>query len=438
MNFKPLAAALLAIVLGVSAVSAQTCDVVAPPLEALASSCATMLRGELCRDGQTTTLNGMGAFSVDTYAFGHVHANYPDVDEDMYVSLAFVGAVQVQPVVIPWDDTLPPRIPVEVTLRSGKANVRPLPVRQGEPIAILDNGMELLATGVSRQGTWLRIQLPDQPETLAWINKSFMTSNYDMTLLPTVTSDQPVPTYPEFTPMQAFSFTSGSPCAGIIIQSSDNLAKMQINGVPIELHNATAFLQNYGGVFSISVLEGIVQAQAHDTTTITVEGAYVHVPMDGANQPSGAPEQPTPYDPAALMHLTGNYLQHTVAVSPPADGNTIHSALVTPLTGVWRFTFPPPYSYAAEEGPQCEPFKVNGADHLFDIYVATDGSSFSAFNKDIVIGAGVRVRPGLYELRNFSMEVLSPTEMTATYDTNPLASCTAVITITAQWLRSDV
>jgi hypothetical protein len=264
-----------------------------------------------------------------------------------------------------------------------------------------------------------------------------MTSNYDMSVLPTVTSDQPVPVYPEFTPMQAFSFTSGSPCAGIVIQSSDTLAKVQINGVAMELHNATAFLQNYGGVFTIDVLEGIVQAQAHETTTISVEGARVRIPLDEAGEPSAAPEPPAAYDPASLTWLAGNYMQHTVTIAPAADMDSIHAALVTPLSGVWKFTYPPPFTYAALEGPQCEPMKVNGADHLFDIYVATDGSSFSAFNPDITLGAGVRVFPGLYELQHLSFEVLSPTEMTATYDTNPLASCTAVITITAQWLRSE-
>jgi hypothetical protein len=351
--------------------------------------------------------------------------------------MAFVGTVQVQPVVLEWDESLPPRVPVEVTLRSGKANVRAAPVRQGDPIAILENGTELIATGVSRLGTWLRVQLPGQPDTMAWINKSFMTSNYDMGLLPTVTSDEPVPQYPAFTPMQAFSFRSDAPCAGVLIQSGDNLAKLEINGASLEFHKATAFMQNINGALTIYVLNGIVQAQALGSTTISVAGAYTRIAIDESGQVSGAPEPPVSYDQSTLAWLAGNYMQHTVTIAPPANTDSIREALVTPLSGVWKFTYPPPYSYPAVEGPQCEPFKVTGADHFFDIYVSTDGSSFSAFNPDITIGAGVRVLPGLYELREFSMQVLSPTQMTATYDTNPLASCTAIITITAEWQRSE-
>ncbi|MCZ2095996.1 MAG: hypothetical protein LC121_06935 [Anaerolineae bacterium] len=74
---------------------------------------------------------------------------------------------------------------------------------------------------------------------------------------------------------------------------------------------------------------------------------------------------------------------------------------------------------------------------MFEITVSGDGSSLSAYNPDINVGAGLRVRPGLYELKDFTLQVLSPTHMTTTYDTNPLMACTSVITIDAEWLRSE-
>ncbi len=438
MKWKLLAAALGIVALGASAVSAQTCDAVAASLEPLAATCADTPRGNLCQDGQLTAFDGLQGFSVDTVALGRTQANYPDVDPGQFVSIAFVGSLQVQPVVQTSPASLPPRIPVETTLNAGKVNVRPRPVREGPPIAQLDNGTALNATGVSRNGTWIRVQLPDQPEQSAWINRSLLQSDYDLSLLPTVTSDEPVPLYPDFMPMQAFSFTPVSPCAGVVLQAGDNLAKMQIDGVDMEYHSATVFVQNSGSLLSINVLEGVIQVAAQGTTTTGVAGSLVLVPLDESGQPTAAPEQPIPYDEAALARLGGNYMPRAVAAAPAADADAIQTALVTPLSGVWKFTYPPPYTYTSVEGGDCgSTLSVKGAVHLFDVTVSVDGDSISAFNPDINIGAGVRVRPGLYELNDFSLQVLSPTHMTTTYDTNPLMACTSIITVDAEWLRSE-
>ncbi|MFN8563663.1 MAG: SH3 domain-containing protein [Anaerolineae bacterium] len=437
MRWKSLAASLLVVLIGVSAVSAQTCDAAAVPLEALAASCSAMQRGDLCRDGQIASFDGMQGFSVDTVALGRTQANYPDVDAQRFVNIAFIGALQVQPIVQTSPASLPPRIPVEVSLGAGKANVRPRPVRSGDPIAQLENATILNATGLSRNGTWVRIQLPDQPEQSAWINRSLLHSDYDLNLLPVVSSDEPVPQYPEFMPMQGFSFASGSPCAGVVLQSGDNLARMEVNGVDLEFHTATIFLQNSGDRLTVNVLEGVVSVGAQGTTTSSVAGALVNVALDASGQASAAPEQPIPYDDAGQARLAGNYGQRPVAPAPAANATTIQAALVTPLSGVWKFTYPPPYTYASVEGPQCGSMSVKGGIQLFDVSVSIDGSSVSTYNPDINLGAGVRVHPGLYEFNDFSLEVLSPTRMTTTYDTNPLMACTSVITIEAEWLRSE-
>lgn len=437
MRWKLIAASLSIAAISVSIVSAQTCDMVAPPLEALAANCANIQRGDLCRNGQSVSFDGMQDFSVDTFALGRVQANYPDVDVSQFISFAFIGALQVTPVVQTSPAALPQRIPVEVTLGSGKVNVRPQPVRRGDPIAQLENGTILNATGVSRNGTWIRVQLPDQPEQPAWINRSLLQSRYDMNALPVVTSDEPVPQYPQFMPMQAFSFASASPCAGIVLQSNDNLGRLQVNGVDMEFHSATVFLRNSDNQLSVNVLEGVVQVGAQAITTTGVAGSLVQVALNESGQPDAAPEQPVPYDESALASLSGNYMQRSVFAAPAADQSAIQTALVTPLSGIWKFTYPPPYVYTSEEGPQCESMSVKGAIQWFDVSVSVDGSSLSAYNPDISIGAGLRVRPGLYELNDFSLQVLSPTQMTTTYDTNPLAACTSIITINAEWVRSE-
>lgn len=436
MQWKIITGLLFVAAISVTAVSAQTCQAVATPLEALAATCSNMQRGELCRDGQTETFTGIADFRVDSFALGRIQANYPDVDAGQFVNMAFIGGLQVQPVVLAAAEGLPPRVPVEVTLNSGKVNVRPEPVRRGDPIAQLENGTVLNATGVSRNGTWIRVQLPDQPQQPAWINRSLLQSRYDMNVLPVVTSDEPIPQYPEFTPMQAFNLASESSCAGVVVQSGDNLARLEVNGVDLEFHNATAFLQNSGGALSVSVLEGIVQVLAQDMATSSVAGSVVRVALDEAGQPSAAPEQPTAYDEAVLTQLAGSYGQRAIIAAPAAGDSAIQAATVTPLSGVWMFSYPPPYEYTSVEGPQCGSMTVKGGEHLFDVTVAIDGSSFSAYNPDITVGAGIRIRPGLYEFNDFSFQVLSPTQMTTTYDTNPLQACTSIITVTAQWLRS--
>ncbi len=436
MKWKPIVTALLALAVSVSAANAQTCTPIAAALEALAANCASMARGQLCQDGQVVSVDGLGSFTVGAAALARIQASYPDVDPDQFASVAFVGALQVNPVIVPSLTSLPPRVPVEVTLTSGKANVRPQPARVGEAIAQFVDGIQLNATGITRGAAWIRVQLPDQPEQPAWMSRTVLHSEYDLALLPVVTAEDPIPQYPQFTPLQAFAFTPASPCAGVILQSGEELVRFQVDGVDLELHDATAFLQNTGAGLDIYVLEGLLQVQALETTTVGVAGSLIRVALKAPGQPDAAPQLPQPYDASLLAWLAGDYAQRPVTAAPAAVAATIDDALVTPLSGVWQIEYPPPYSYPSEEGPQCEPFTVKGGTHLFDLYVATDGSSFSTYNPDMTIGAGLRVLPGRYELKDFAFVVLSPTQMTATYDTNPLAACTSIITITAQWLNS--
>lgn len=428
--------ALLALAVGVGAASAQTCAPAAAALEALAAGCADLARGQLCQNGQVVDLAGLDSFTVDAAALARVQASYPDIDPEQYATLAFIGALQVQPVVEAVAPDLPQRLPVEVTLTSGKANVRPQPARVGQAIAQFVDGIQLNSTGISKGALWIRVQLPDQPDEPAWMSRTVLHSEYDLNLLPVVSGDDPIPHYPQFTPLQAFAITASSPCSGVVLQSGDDLVRLQVNGVALELHDATAFVQDTGAALDVYVLEGLIQVQAQDMTTVGVAGTLVRTALDEAGVSNAAPQSPVPYADAALTWLSGSYAPRAVAVAPPAAETAIGNALVTPLSGVWQIEYPPPYSYPSEEGPQCEPFTVKGGTHLFDIYVASDGSSFSTYNPDLTIGAAVRVLPGRYELQNFAFEVLSPTEMTATYDTNPLAACTSIITITAHWLHS--
>ncbi len=438
MKWKLFATGLLLTVLGVSAAAAQTCEAVGAPLEALAAACTDLSRAFLCQNGQVTSLDGVPGFTVDGFALSETQANYPDVDAGQFVNAAFVGALDVRPVVDISLAGLPERIPVDVNIKTGKLNVRAGAGRVGAAVAQLDNGTQLSATGISRDTSWIRVQLPDQPTQPAWVTRGYLLTDYDITKLPVVSTKDPIPQYPRFTPLQAFSFTSGSPCAGVVLQSGDNLARMQVNGVALEFHSATAFLQNTGSTLDINVLEGYIQVQTQSVTTIGPPGTIVRVPLDPAGQPSAAPPAPVPYDAAQMDRLAGKYAQRAVAAAPAADGDAIQAALVTPLSGFWKVVYPPPYEYKSVEGPQCGSLKIKGGgDQIFDITVSDDGSSFSAYNPTIAIGAGVRVHPGLYELRDFSFQVLSPTEMTATYDTNPLAACTSIITITAQWMRPE-
>jgi hypothetical protein len=427
-------AVLIATAISVTTASAQTCDSVSAALEALAGNCAALARGDLCQEGQITPLKGMGDFHVDTLALGETQANYPDVAPTRFANVAFIGALDVQPIVETIPEGLPDRVPVYVVVTGIQANVRPQPRTGIPPVAKLDDGTVLNATGVSRSGTWVRVQLPDQPMQPAWINKSLLQSNYDMEVLPVVASADPLPQYPEFTPMQAFSFSAASPCAGVLLQSGDDPARFQVNGIDLELNNATAFLQNTGDALQIDVLEGIVQVQAQETTTISLGGAFVRVPLDASALPSGTPEAPTAYDQTLMERFNGKYLQTPIAAPPAASAEAIQDALVTPLSGRWKIDYPPPYTYKSLEGGDCGELKIKQPSPIFEITVSDDGSSLSTFNKEITLGAGVRAVPGLYELKDLKFQVLSPTEMTSTYDTNPKLNCTSIITINAHWI----
>ena len=439
MKWKPIVALLIATALGVSTTYAQTCESLSAALEALAATCPGMSRGDLCHEGQIISLAGVHDFTIDTLALAQIQSSYPDVAPGRFVNLAFVGPIKVQPVSETAAEALPERVPVYVVVVGTKANVRAQPVRNGDPpVAKLDNGTVLEATGVSRSGTWTRVQLPDQPMQAAWINTSLLASDYDMNALSVVSANDPLPQYPQFTLMQAFSLSDAAPCAGVLLQSGDDPARLRVNGIDLELNQATAFIQNTGDSLRIEVLEGVVQVQVQAVTTTGVAGVVVSVPLAMSAAPEATPEStpdaPIPYDQAALERFNGTYFQRSVAAAPAANMQAIQDALVTPLSGRWRIDYPPPYTYKSLEGGDCGEMKVKQPSPIFDITISDDGSSLSTFNHDMTLGAGVRAYPGMYELTDFKFEVLSPTEMTATYDTNPRVACTSIITINAHWI----
>ena len=345
MKWKSILILLMATAIGVTTVSAQTCELLSGALEALAAKCTAMVRGDLCHEGQLTSFEGITNFTVDTLALGETQASYPDVAMGRFVSMAFIGGLEVQPIVETAAEALPERVPVYVVVTGIQANVRGVPRTGTTPVAKLDDSTSLNATGITKSGTWVRVILPDQPMQAAWINKSLLGSDYDMGALPVVAADDPLPQYPEFTPMQAFSISAGSPCAGVVLQSGDDPARLQINGIVLDLNEATAFVQNTGDRLTIQVLEGIVQVEAQDVTTTAVAGALVQVPLDAeacAERNAGSA--------IALRADRAGCVQWELSATADrcrsrCESQAIEDALVTPLSGRWQIDYPPPYDY---------------------------------------------------------------------------------------------
>ncbi|MBI1259346.1 MAG: hypothetical protein GC204_17915, partial [Chloroflexi bacterium] len=196
MKWKSILILLLATAIGVTTTYAQSCESLTGALEALAAKCTAMVRGDLCHDGQIISFDGIYNFTVDALALGETQASYPDVAAGRFVSMAFIGGLEVQPIVETSAGGLPERVPVYVVVKGTQANVREQPRTGNPPVAKLDDGTSLNATGISPSGNWVRVQLPDQPMQAAWINKPLLGSDYDMEALAVVAADDPVPQYP--------------------------------------------------------------------------------------------------------------------------------------------------------------------------------------------------------------------------------------------------
>ncbi len=166
-------------------------------------------------------------------ALMNVQANVPNTLPGQAVVFMLLGDVRVENAVAP-DEAFIPADPVATTVTVSSANVRSLAGSNAFVLGTLPFGSEVLADAQTPDGQWFRIIFDDAP---AWISREVI----DMSI--EGLADLPYLSGAEFTPMQAFYFSTGTgqPVCNeapdsVVVQGPNNMSvTINANGADITI-----------------------------------------------------------------------------------------------------------------------------------------------------------------------------------------------------------
>lgn len=269
---------LLLLMPSMSIVNAQAAPVCPPPvalsLARAGSACYDTANDEACFGGGTVTtdiyaggtpleqpgdravVDGLQRVSVApadegvSVAVLNIQADLPDAAEKQVTVLAF-GAATIE--------NLVPPTPRQVLTALGTVNIRVLPALQTDIVARRNIGQTLMANGITADGQWLRVAIPNTDD-LGWVGVEVVSSSGDVRALEVVTPETVLNRAFELLTIETdadFSACDETLPAGVLIQTPnvEQLARLQLNGLDFALAG-TALVQGGVGQTRISILEG--------------------------------------------------------------------------------------------------------------------------------------------------------------------------------------
>jgi hypothetical protein len=219
-------------------------------------------------------------------------------------------------------------VTVQVTAKRA-ANIRRGTSKDAPVIDSAKAGEVFTADGRSKDGAWLRVQLPDG---VGWVSAPLVSVDGDVQTLSVVEAAKAA-----LNPMQAFYFKSGAndaPCeeapdSGILIQTPQGAGKIQLTVDDAEITlGSTAYIQSEPDHFlAIYLIEGSGQVRAAGVTKPLLAGTRVCVPLDSNGRASGAPGDPEGYDAARMAVLPIGLLERQITVTAPLTTLQVQAAL---------------------------------------------------------------------------------------------------------------
>jgi hypothetical protein len=170
-------------------------------------------------------------------------------------------------------------------------------------------------------GSWLRVKLPDS-EQMGWVKSDFMSTAGNIRTLNIVDGSQP-----QYRPMQAFTFKSGSdtqncaevPQNGLLIQTPEGSGevKLWVNQVVVKLGSTVYFQAQPSGDMVITTVEGHATIEAMGITHTAVAGTSIHIKLDEDLHPVEPPSMPQPYQLTTVANLPIDHLQRKITIHKP-------------------------------------------------------------------------------------------------------------------------
>jgi hypothetical protein len=253
-----------------------------------------------------------------------VQANLPKTLPGQNVTFVLFGNVELQNAV----ESNTQAVTLQVTAKRA-ANIRRGASKDAPVIDSAKAGDALTADGRSKDGAWLRVQLPDGT---GWVSAPLVSADGDIQTLSIVEASKSA-----LNPMQAFYFKSGSndaPCeeapdSGILIQTPQGAGKIQLTVDDAEITlGSTAYIKADPDHFlEIYMIEGSGQVRAAGVTRPLLAGTRVCVPLDSNGRASGPPGDPEGYDAARMAVLPISLLERQITVTPPLSTTQVQAAL---------------------------------------------------------------------------------------------------------------
>ncbi len=233
------------------------------------------------------------------------------------------------------DATLTNLVPVRPTVRvtsTGTVNVRSLPsATAGDLLAELPLRTSVTANGITAEGDWLRVEMPDRAE-IGWVSRSVFAATEDFSTLNIVDENTPF-----LRPFQVMTVVTGSddalcdgaPESGVMLQTpnTQETVELTVNGVSLALAG-TAFVQAApDAALTLHVIDGYLIAQAGAEPQYAVAGSRLALPLDAGLNLSGEIPPAEPYALADLSALPVNNLNYRVQVAAPITPQALQAQI---------------------------------------------------------------------------------------------------------------
>lgn len=215
--------------------------------------------------------------------------------------------------------------PISRITSTGTLNIRTLPDGiDGDIIKQVPLRTSLTANGITENGAWLRVEVPDE-STVGWVLREIIVAaETDLSILNIVDVDTPY-----LRPYQVMTVQTGSddtPCtgapqSGILLQSPsvEDTVTITINNAVVKMAG-TVFLQAPDGdPMLLNQIDGFSEITYAGTIGYMVGGARIAIDTGLGDA--------EPYDSTDLIGLPTNNLTYRVRVPAPVDDTVLASAI---------------------------------------------------------------------------------------------------------------
>jgi uncharacterized protein YgiM (DUF1202 family) len=214
-------------------------------------------------------------------------------------------------------------------------NVRRTPGNDGVVIWQLGAGEQVLASGITSDRQWIRIQIPSRFSGMGWAYAPYIEVDGGADALPFVTASSPPPdlTPAEFGAMQSVELLTANNApdcdaldSGMLLQSPSGLpdkVRIRINGVEIQL-NGTAHIQAQAdAAMTVNMLEGDADIIIDGSTTNVISGNRATISLNSNLEPAGS-AQVSSINPADFADLPTRLLPRQILLggAPTASDET--------------------------------------------------------------------------------------------------------------------